>query len=278
MTSKFYLTQDEYKKLYSDGAIFNTGLEMNEMKGIWLAWETDPEAIKALLPPALGFVAPVVMTYIVNANTKFAGTYNEVALLLMCQHQGMPAGYLQSMFVEGPGASQAAFFGREMAGMPKKICDSIVIDKDGDNASASVSKNGTTFLECTVKLGEYNTPAGNEIFAGNIVGEVVHGGLTYLMKYNLEQAEDGHMYFDNGRILTTESDTLYETWTPGTATITLTDNENSPWASLPVNQVLAAGFGKYSMFNFTTKKVGDFDVEENIPYLLRARFDSPLFN
>ena len=83
MTSKFYLTQDEYKKLYSDGAIFNTGLEMNEMKGIWLAWETDPEAIKALLPPALGFVAPVVMTYIVNANTKFAGTYNEVALLPM---------------------------------------------------------------------------------------------------------------------------------------------------------------------------------------------------
>lgn len=51
MTSKFYLTQDEYKKLYSDGAIFNTGLEMNEMEGIWLAWETDPEAIKALLPP-----------------------------------------------------------------------------------------------------------------------------------------------------------------------------------------------------------------------------------
>ena len=71
MTSKFYLTQDEYKKLYSDGAIFNTGLEMNEMEGIWLAWETDPEAIKALLPPALGFVAPVVMTYIVNANTKW---------------------------------------------------------------------------------------------------------------------------------------------------------------------------------------------------------------
>ena len=68
MTSKFYLTQDEYKKLYSDGAIFNTGLEMNEMEGIWLAWETDPEAIKALLPPALGFVAPVVMTYIVPAS------------------------------------------------------------------------------------------------------------------------------------------------------------------------------------------------------------------
>ena len=189
----------------------------------------------------------------------------------------MPAGYLQSMFVEGPGASQAAFFGREMAGMPKKICDSIVIDKDGDNASASVSKNGTTFLECTVKLGEYNTPAGNEIFAGNIVGEVVHGGLTYLMKYNLEQAEDGHMYFDNGRILTTESDTLYETWTPGTATITLTDNENSPWASLPVNRARCRIRQVFDV-QLHHKKVGDFDVEENMPYLLRARFDSPLFN
>lgn len=274
---KFQFSEEEMKALAAEGTIMQKGLVMDEMEGIWLAWETYPEAVQALLPPVLGFAAPVIMTYIVKANTEFGGAYNEAALMVLCHHEGKPGAYLQSILLEGPAAPQAAFLGREMAGMPKKICDSISLSEEDGRAHARIVKSGSLVLECDVELGEYNTPAGNEVFAGNVVGEKVHGGFTYLIKGNLEQAEDGHMFFENGRLLSTESDSLYERWTPGTASVTLHECEDAPWASLPVRQVLAAGWGKYSMFNFTTSKVCDIDIEENLPYLLRARYDKELF-
>lgn len=277
MSTNFAFTDEEYSRQYSDRGILKNGLVMDEMEGIWLAWETEPEAVQALLPDTLDFIAPVVMSYIVKADTAFAGAYNEAALIVMAAHDGVPGGYLQSILLEGPGAPQAEYLGREMAGMPKKLCDAIVVENDGATAHASITKSGVTLLDCTVDLGEYNTPAGNEVFGDHIVGETVPGGLTYLIKYNLEQYPDGHMGFENGRLLTTSNDTRYETWTPGTASITLTDCPDAPWASLPVKTVLAGGFGKYSMFNFTTEKVCDIDIDRNIKALLKTRFDSRLF-
>ena len=50
----------------------------------------------------------------------------------------------------------------------------------------------------------------------------------------------------------------------------------APRGLVPLAQVLAAGVGKYSMYNFITYKIGEFDAEENAPYLLRARFDGKL--
>ena len=273
----FQLTPEEYARQFEGDAVLKTGLVMDDMDGVWLAWETDPTAVQAMLPPAMDFAAPIVMSYLVNADTKFAGPYNEAALIIPCVYNGEPGAILQSLLLEGPGAPQALYFGREMAGMPKKICDAVNVEIGKTAASASIVKDGIKILDAKLELGAYNTPAGEQFFGANVPGVETHGGKTFLMKYNLEQYDDGHMGFENGRVLVTESDTKYETWTPATATIELAECENAPWASLPVKQVLAAGVGKYSMYNFVTYKVGEFDLDANMPYLLRARFDSGLF-
>lgn len=127
--------------------------------------------------------------------------------------------------------------GREMAGMPKKACDSIIVEKNGDTAHGAIIKDGVTLLDCSLKLGSYNTPAGEQMFGANVPGNVVKND-TFLLKYDLEQADDGHMYFDNGRVLVTHSNSEYEYWMPATAEVTLTPCNNAPWASLPVNKCL----------------------------------------
>ncbi|MDO4891305.1 MAG: acetoacetate decarboxylase family protein, partial [Coriobacteriaceae bacterium] len=173
------------------------------------------------------------------------------------------------------GAYQALYFGREMAGMPKKICDDVIVELGEETASATIVKSGVEVLKCQLQIGEYNTPAGNEMFGANVPGQPFHQD-SFLMKFNLEQYDDGHIGFENGRMLVTENDTCYEYWKPATAEIQLSECADAPWASLPVAQVLAAGVGKYSMYNFITYKIGEFDAEENAPYLLRARFDGKL--
>lgn len=274
--STFYLTPEEYARQFEGDAILKNGLVMDKMEGIWLAWATDPAAVQATLPPCMDFATPVVLCYIVKADTKFAGAYNEAAMIIPCVYQGKPGAVLQSLLLCGPGAPQALYFGREMASMPKKICDDIQIELGDTTASATVVKSGVEMLKCQLDLGEYNTPAGLEMFGTNIPGQPFHQE-SFLMKYNLEQYDDGHMSFENGRVLVTENDTLYETWTPATAQVQLAECADAPWASLPVGQVLAAGVGTYSMYNFVTYKAGDFDIDANMPYLLRARFDQKVF-
>ncbi|MDO4400214.1 MAG: acetoacetate decarboxylase family protein [Coriobacteriia bacterium] len=271
----FQLSPEEFARQYADDGILKNGLVMDDMEGIWLAWATDPAAVQAMLPPAVEFAAPVVLSYIVKADTKFAGTYNEAAMIIPCVYQGKPSAILQSLLLCGPGAYQALYFGREMAGMPKKICDDVIVELGEETASATIVKSGVEVLKCQLKIGEYNTPAGNEMFGANVPGQPFHQD-SFLMKFNLEQYDDGHIGFENGRMLVTENDTCYEYWKPATAEIQLTECADAPWASLPVAQVLAAGVGKYSMYNFITYKIGEFDAEENAPYLLRARFDSKL--
>lgn len=272
----FCLSEDNYKTLFGKDHILGHGLEMNEMEGIWLAWETDPEAVAAALPPALQFAAPIVMAYVVKCDTEFAGAYDEACMIVPCAYEGRPGGYQMSILLEGEGAPMASCMGREMAGMPKKSCDAIDVVKDGDSVHATIVKDGVVVLDAKVRLGQYNTPAGKDLFGANEPGNVARAD-TFLLKYNTEQAEDGHMYFDDGRVLVTSGATEYEHWMPGSAELTLTPCENAPWASLPVKQVLAAGFGKFKMDQFITEKIGEFDAEATMPWLLRARYDKGLF-
>ena len=93
----FQLSPEEFARQYADDGILKNGLVMDDMEGIWLAWATDPAAVQAMLPPAVEFAAPVVLSYIVKADTKFAGKYNEAAMIIPCVYQGKPSAILQSL-------------------------------------------------------------------------------------------------------------------------------------------------------------------------------------
>jgi len=272
----FQMTDGEYKSLFKQDKTLGHGLTMDDMEGVWLAWETDPKALEAVLPPIFGYVAPIVMCYVMKCGTTFTAAYDEACTIVLASYKGEPAALQTSMLLCGDGAPQAAFLGREMAGMPKKICDDISVTRDGDSAHATIVKDGVTILSCALELGAYNTLGGDQVFTDWADGAVIPSA-TWLPKFNLEQYEDGHMGFENGRLLKTVAQSFYETWIPATAEITLQSCENAPWGCLPVRTVIAGGYAKYAMRGFRTFKIDDVDAQKLAPYMLRPRYDAALF-
>ncbi|MFL6240358.1 MAG: acetoacetate decarboxylase family protein [Actinomycetes bacterium] len=113
-------------------------------------YETDPEAIAAVLPPFLTAPAePLVRLTIATVDVgrgypRFgAGTF-----AVMCEHEGTVGDYalLMPMTTE-----QSVLGGRETFGEPKKISD-VALDRDGEKVNASFARMGTTFVEVSGRV------------------------------------------------------------------------------------------------------------------------------
>jgi acetoacetate decarboxylase len=113
-------------------------------------FETDPEAIAAVLPPFLRAAPdPLVRLTIATVDVGHgypvfgAGTF-----AVMCEHEGTVGDYalLMPMTTE-----QSVLGGRETFGEPKKIGD-VRLDRDDDRISASFARMGTTFVEVTGRV------------------------------------------------------------------------------------------------------------------------------
>ncbi len=115
---------------------FENPAAMNDQEGLYLFWETDSTVARRVLPPPLELADPehpVVSVYVVNIREPtFAPWYMEGGLGLMCRH-GQTAGlYFLNLQLSGPGAPMGASTGREFSGLPKKLCERIVIDRTDD--------------------------------------------------------------------------------------------------------------------------------------------------
>lgn len=276
--NSFGMSPDEIRAMRGPGTTLDAGLKMEREEGIFVTWATDPEKLQAVLPPPLTMAAPAVTAYVVNIDgTNFGSAYREAALLAPVMLNGTFGMYLISLFVQGPGAEQAALLGREMAGLPKKFSETVRVDRIGDTVHAYAVRGGVRVVDVTARIGEYNTPAAQEIFAANTAGAEVRGE-SFFYKFDLDQIEDGSMQFTRARVIQATNTTVYEDWLPATATVELGESANDPWAGLPVGVVLGAGYTRFKMVDFVSTKVADVEADEVMPYLLKARYDSDLRN
>ncbi len=275
MTS-YGMTDDEVRAMRGPGTTLDEGLKMEREEGIFVTWASDPAKVAAIIPPPLEMVAPVLTAYIVNVDgTNFGPTYREAALLVPASFEGTVGMYLVSLFVQGAGAEQAALLGREMAGLPKKFAETVRVDRIEDAVHAYVERGGVRVVDVTAQIGDYNTPDALQIFGANSAGAEVRGP-SYFYKMDLDQIEDGSLQFSRARVVRSTSTTVYEDWLPATATVTLGESANDPWADLPVVQVLGAGYTRFKMIDFVSTNIADLDADAVAPYLLKARYDSGL--
>jgi acetoacetate decarboxylase len=108
-------------------------------------YETDPEAVAAVLPPPLtptddALVRLTIATVDVGRGYPVfgAGTF-----AVMCEHEGTVGDYalLMPMTTE-----QSVVGGRETFGEPKKLAE-VGLDHDGDRVHATVGRMGITVIE-----------------------------------------------------------------------------------------------------------------------------------
>jgi acetoacetate decarboxylase len=117
-------------------------------------WETDADVVAAVLPPPLEPAErPLVratITRVDMAGYVFGAGYFAVA----ARHEGQAGEYPLVMPMS---SERAVIGGREVLGEPKKLGD-VVVSRDGDRVSGTMSRLGITFVELQGRLVEELTP------------------------------------------------------------------------------------------------------------------------
>lgn len=89
--------------------------------------------------------------------------------------------------------------------------------------------------------------------------------------------ENGVSHFVNGALLQNLCEYNYQSWEPGTASLTLNSSLDDPWAELPINTIVGGAYSRNSLLVHKLNLVEKLDAEEIVPYLLTGRYDRTAF-
>ena len=254
--------------------------EMNNAEGLQLTWVTDPAVARRVLPPMLELPDPehpLVMAYVVNIREpSFAPGYMESGIYLVCRHAKTTGTYFLNLQLNGPGAPMALCSGREFAGLPKKLCERIVVERNGDSAHAFIEAKGKRIFDAQVEIGAYNHPMMEQLNPGAKPGGQATGP-CFLFTYEGDQAPNGLMRFPTMHLVTYDSTTDYKAWEPARITsITMEPSLDDPWAELTVVTPLGAAYNINSNRVSSVSRIARFEGDEAdalMPYLFTGRWD-----
>ncbi len=277
MEYKYGFDQDpELVKSYLSG-----GCNLTEEEGIWLAWESRPELVKAALPPVLDYVNPIVSVYIMRiGRTSFGPAFMESAIMLTGSYEGKAGMYAPSFLMYGPGAEAATVMGREIYGINKKYASDIHLTKTGNDVCAVIKRGGRTIFHADCILGKYNDEdMGMEAFGMPKKGDAGEGS-AYFFTYDAHQKEDMDIEFTAVHLNDTVSVTTHtEDWIPGSVnSIVMEDSINDPWSYFEVVKPIGCGYAHEELHMIKQihhANVGD--PNENMAKLLMSKFDMAAF-
>ncbi len=258
---------------------FNPG-EMNNEEGLYLCWETDPGVARRVLPPPLELFNPehpVVMSYVVNIREPtFGPWYMEGGIMLLCNYRDTGGAYFLNLQLSGPGAQMGMCGGREFSGLPKKLCERIVVERSDDWARALIEAKGQCIFDVEVELGAYNELVTQQIYKDAGPGRQARGSCM-LFQYEGGRAADGHMIFPKMYLVNYDSVTHYQSWEPACIkSINMEPSQDDPWAELTVVRPLGAAYSINSNRDVTISRLAQFNGEQAdklISYLFSGRWD-----
>ncbi len=258
---------------------FNPG-DMNNEEGLRLCWETDPAVARRVLPPPLELFNPehpVVMVYVVNIREPtFTPWYMEGGIMLLCSYGEAAGAYFLNLQLSGPGAPTGMCGGREHAGLPKKMCERIVVERTDDCARAFIESKGKRIFDVEVELGTYNDPLAAQLYKDAGPGRQGRGSCL-LFQYEYGKAPDGHMTFPKMHLVNYDSVIDYQSWEPACIkSIKMEPSLDDPWAELSVVKPLGAAYSIDTNRVLGVSPIAQFEGDEAdnlISYLLSGRWD-----
>jgi acetoacetate decarboxylase len=253
---------------------------MNNEEGLYITWETDPVAARRLLPPPLELVDPshpIAMVYVVNIrDPTFAPWYMEGGLSLLCRYGDVVGAYFLNLQLSGPGAHMGLCSGRETAGLPKKMCERIVLERNGDWASAVIERKGRRIFSVEVEMGTYNDPL-MEVLRKDYGPGYRERGACLLFRYEYEIGPEGRCTFPKMRLVHYDSVTDFQTWESASVkSLQMEPSLDDPWAELAVVKLLGAGYSVNSNWIAGISPLAQFEGDEGdglISYLFSGRWD-----
>lgn len=275
MKSSYFISKEKLANFMNDPG-------MNNQEGIYVFGITDP-SVNRLLPPPLELVdpeKPMFYLYIVNIREpSFAPWYMEGGIGVMAKYGGVSGIYFFNLQLSGPGALMGAFTGREGSGLPKKLCERIVVERTDEFAHCFMERNGVRLVDVELEIGQYNNPAFSveQENCQTIPGGLLTEGGCLLHRYALDA--EGELGFKDLRIMAYDSPTRYYSWEPASATMKLNSSIDDPYGEIPLLTILGAGWAKCD--NFVRKQTVLYHypqekIHETMQYLFTGRYDRSL--
>ena len=207
---------------------FSNGFALGDVVVVMALFRTKADVVKRVLPPPLEPAPePMGSAYVAEYHrTNFGVTYNEAALFILAQYKGEVGNYCLSMPVTN---DMALIGGRELYGYPKKIAETIRVERTGDKATGICVRRGVPIIEIKVNL---TGPADPETFP--------RMPPTYLFKYLQDPRLDKFEY--SPRLLRQCNEIKQGKAELGQGELTLAKSKHDPIYEIPVEEVLMAAY------------------------------------
>lgn len=236
---------EERAKKYYEGYV------LSNVKMIVAMFTTEEEAIRQVIPPPLE-PGPILMASAYVAEFKessFCPPYNEAAVFIPVQYKEEVGSYCLSMPVDN---DIAMIGGREIYGYPKKIAESISVEKTGKTAKGICIRRGVPIVEIKAELGdimEERSPSGPHFLVKSIADE---RGIGVGMKPLLMRQQN--------RV---ELDTLEI----GDGTVKFGKSKYDPLHQIPIVDVMLISYTEGATITMPPSEiVKELDPDEYAPY------------
>jgi acetoacetate decarboxylase len=270
----YFVEREKLKAFMKEGA-------MNEEEGLYIFWETDPKVARRVLPPQLELADPehpLVYSYFVNIREPtFAPWYMEAGIgILGVQYREHSGLYFCNLQLSGPGAQMGLLSGRELSGLPKKMCEKIVVERNDDIAHTVVEAKGRRIFEAEIEIESSNEPTKEARFADIVPGASVDG-YCFNFKYDIGADSDGRMTLPKATLLGYDSVTDYRTYEAASVkSISMEPSLDDPWSELVVVKPLGAAYSINSNWVRGVHALATFEGKESddlFSYLFTGRYD-----
>lgn len=218
-------------------------------------FRTDEAVLARILPrPLQPTENPLGFAFIAHyPQTSFGTVYSEAALFVQAKHRGRLGMYCLAMPVDN---DMAMAGGREVFGYPKKMAESITLEKVGSKVVGSVSRKGTELIRIELEL---SRPADIEALA--LTGERdprssrAFGVTVFLFKHFQSPTMRGFDYLPR---LVAEPVVLRprDDVRSGEGTLRLTSSPYDPVGEVPVGELVTCAYGKFDNTMLPGKIVG----------------------
>jgi acetoacetate decarboxylase len=223
--------------------------------GVHALWETDPDAVAAVLPPPLKPTARPLVRATINQVDIFGTPLGAAAISVACAHGDKEGWYCLVMPMT---TERALIGGREVFGEPKKLGE-VSVTRDGDDVVGLITRHGVTFTEIRGRVAE------------ELPLPLTYQKLDFYLKFL--PAADGHGFDADPMLVHCVRNEKTRILHRVDGEVILRDSDLDPIADLPVRRLVEITFGEKTS-DQRAKVVEHLDPQSILPYV-HQRYDDP---
>lgn len=261
---KFVLDDESLKKVTHvvEGLFFDAKIAIG-------GFTTDRKLLKKIIPkPLKPAPMPIATVFIATyPRTNFGSVYNEAALSLNVEYDGVPGSYCLSMPVT---EDMALILGREFFGYPKKLAEKISLEETGTGIKGSCVRRDVELINLTIpyekEVDETEFLKMLHSFTPDTPMPEAFEDVNYLFKYFASSTSSG---FEYKPILIKQVTTLRALSTIKISSkfdLKLTSSDRDFLGEIPVKSPILGSYGTFNMTMHPAELLTEVDENEFMPY------------